>query len=554
MNGAETMKGAETIDQTLPILAELLRGKAERLPNQVFAIFPDASIGYGELYSQACSLAKGLIAMGLRPRGHVAILMPNCLHFLLAHFAVQLAGGISILLNARSKRQELNYSIPHCDAEFLLTTDVIDEHVNFSELLREAYPELQHAEGSRDLHLTAAPQLRRIVLFGAKEWAVATSAAKLVELGRTLPDGALDDARAGQEVEDTAVMIYTSGTTASPKACELTHGGLQRSWAVYARTVDLAEGQKVWDPMPFFHSGGIGLMTGIMARGATIVSSAHFDAEVIIDLVLRHRIEHLYPGFHLLAVPVLQSPRYSRDRCEFVRSMVVIGPLGTLRTIQSSLPAHAPVLNLFGMSEGSGLVTLTPPDAPEELRLTTSGRPTAGIEVRIVAADTGELLPAEFRGEIQFRGGGAFRAYYKDAAATRATILPDGWVRTGDLGKLDVDGWLYYLGRLKDVLRVGGENVASAEIESFLSSHPAVKFVQVIGKPDDRLGETPVAFVERNPGATLTRQELLDFCSGKIARYKTPTDVIFVTQWPMSSTKIQKFKLRELLPVDPPRS
>jgi fatty-acyl-CoA synthase len=546
------MNNLEAVGKKLPILAELLRGKAERIPDRPFAVFPDASIGYGDLYAQARSLAKGLIAMGLRPRGHVAILMPNCLHFLLAHFAVQLAGGISVLLNARSKQQELSYAIPHCDAEFLLTSDVIDEHVNFTGLLIRTYPELEHVARTPGLQLSAAPRLRHIVLFGSKEWAAATAAAAVVEAGRAVPDAVLDASRRDQDAEDTAVMIYTSGTTASPKACELTHAGLQRSWAVYAEAVDLSEGEKVWDPMPFFHSGGVGLMTGIMARGATIVSSAHFDPQVIIDLVLRHRIEHLYPGFHLLAVPVLQSPQYSRERCDFVRTMVVIGPLGTIRTIQSSLPAHARVMNLFGMSEGSGLVTLTPPDAPEEQRLTTSGRASDGIEVRIVAPDTGEVLPAESRGEIQFRGGGAFRAYYKDPAATRAAILPDGWIRTGDLGKLDAGGWLYYLGRLKDLLRVGGENVASAEIESFLSSHPGVKFVQVIGKPDERLGETAVAFVERNPGATLTRQELIDFCVGKIARYKIPSDVIFVTDWPMSSTKIQKFKLRELLPADLP--
>jgi fatty-acyl-CoA synthase len=413
--------------------------------------------------------------------------------------------------------------------------------------LSEVYPELAAATDAGAIRVNDAPRLRHLVLFGAKTWAPATSAAALAAAGSGVTDAVLEGARAGQDAEDTAVMIYTSGTTASPKACELSHAGLQRSWAVYARAVDLSEGEKVWDPMPFFHSGGIGLMTGIMARGAIIVSSAHFDAQVIMDLILRHRIEHLYPGFHLLAVPVLQSPRYDRDTCAFVRTMVVIGPLGTTRAIQNSLPAHARVMNLFGMSEGSGLVTLTPPSAPEEQRLTTSGRASAGIEVRIADADGGAVLPAESRGEIQFRGGGAFRAYYKDAAATRATILPDGWVRTGDLGKLDADGWLYYLGRLKDVLRVGGESVATAEIESFLSGHPAVKFVQVIGKPDDRLGEVPVAFVERQSGAALSREELIDFCSGKIARYKIPSNVIFVTQWPMSSTKIQKFKLRELL-------
>ena len=531
--------------------AWLLRNRAEILPEHTFAIFPEASIGYRDLFLQASSLAKGLIAMGLSPRGHVAILMPNGLDFLLAHFAVQLAGGISVLLNARSRQQELTYAIPHCDAEILLTTDAIDAHVNFSLLLEDAFPELRGADGDRDLRPTGAPRLRRAVLFGNKRWAAAMSVSTLLDRGLTVSDQTLTSRQAGHDAEETAVMIYTSGTTASPKACELSHAGLQRSWAIYARAVGLSEREKVWDPMPFFHSGGIGLMTGIMARGATIVSSAHFDAEVIVDLVLRHRIEHLYPGFHALALPVIQSPRYSRRDFDFVRTMVVVGPLGTLRWIQNVLPAHAAVMNLFGMSEGSGLVTLTPPQASEERRLTTSGQALANVEVRIVSPETGEALPSESPGEIQFRGGGAFRAYYKDPQATQATILPGGWIRTGDLGKLDSEGWLHYLGRLKDMLKVGGENVAAVEIESFLSTHPAVKFVQVIGKPDRRLGEVPVAFVECNPGFAPRGQELIDLCIGKIARYKIPRDVIFVTQWPMSATKIQKFKLRELLPPDP---
>jgi acyl-CoA synthetase (AMP-forming)/AMP-acid ligase II len=544
------MTGAEPIDKNPPTLAELLRYSAELLPEHTFAIFPEVSIGYRQLFLQARSLAKGLIAMGLSPRGHVAILMPNGVDFLLAHFAVQLAGGISVLLNARSRQQELTYAVPHCDAEFLLTTDAIDAHVDFARLLEDAFPELPDAGGDHDLRLTGVPRLRRAVLFGRKRWGAAMSVSSLIDRGLTVSDEALTARQTGHDAEESAVMIYTSGTTASPKACELSHAGLQRSWAIYARAVGLSQGEKVWDPMPFFHSGGIGLMTGIMACGATIVSSAHFDAEIIVDLVLRHRIEHLYPGFHALALPVMQSPRYNRRDFDFVRTMVVVGPLGTLRWIQSALPVHATVMNLFGMSEGSGLVTLTPPQASEERRLTTSGPAPAHVEVRIVNSETGETLPAESPGEIEFRGGGAFRAYYKDPEATRATILPGGWIRTGDLGKLDTDGWLHYLGRLKDMLKVGGENVAAVEIESFLSTHPAVKFVQVIGRPDRRMGEVPVAFVECNPGFSPPGQELIDLCIGKIARYKIPRDVIFVTQWPMSATKIQKFKLRELLPPD----
>jgi fatty-acyl-CoA synthase len=461
-----------------------------------------------------------------------------------------LAGGVGVLLNARYKQYELQQVIAHCDAQILMTTDVIDEHVNLTDVLCGTYPQLGDSSAARSLTLADAPLLKTLILFGNKRLAAALPADDLKASGRAVSNATLAQRRLDQDSENTAVIIYTSGTTAAPKGCELSHAGLQRSWSIFSRAVGLEAGEKVWDPMPFFHSGGVGLMTGIMARGATIVSSAYFDPEVIADLILKHQIEHLYPGFHLIALPVVTSSRYDPTAFAFVRSMVVIGPLGTLRKIQNLLPPKAAVMNLFGMSEASGLVTLTPPDATEDQRLMTNGKQPPGIEVRIVNPDSEQPTSPGVTGEIQFRGGGAFRGYYKDPAATRSTILPDGWVRTGDMGKLDHDGWLRYEGRYKEMLRVGGENFAAAEIESFLSAHPAVKYVQVVGKPDDRLGEVPVAFVECNDGSTATQSDIVDFCVGKIAKFKIPRQVVFVTQWPMSATKIQKFRLREMIPPE----
>jgi fatty-acyl-CoA synthase len=530
-----------------PTLGVLLEQQAAQRAGNVFAIFPGLSVTYGELYERARELAKGLIAEGVKPGTPVAILMPNCVDFLLAHYAVQLAYGVSVLLNARYKQFELQHVIAHCDAELLITTDIIDEHVNFTDVLASTYSELQDARTGVSLQLANAPLLKKIVLFGKKHLPTAVSADALINSGRAVSDDMLARRSDGREAAETAVIIYTSGTTSAPKGCELSHAGLQRSWSIFARAVGLKAGEKVWDPMPFFHSGGVGLMTGIMAQGATIVSSAHFDAEVIVDLILQHRVEHLYPGFHLMGLPVVTSARYNPRAFDFIRTMVVVGPLGTLRRIQSLLPPHAPVLNLFGMSEGSGLVTLTPPEASEDERLLTNGRQLPGIEVRVVDPETGQLSEPGVAGEIQFRGGGAFRGYYKDPAATRNTILHDGWVRTGDMGRLDGAGWLRYEGRYKEMLRVGGENFAAAEVESFLSAHPAVRYVQVVGRPDERLGEVPIAFVERNEGYLATPQDIIDFCRDRIAKFKIPRQVIFVTQWPMSATKIQKFKLLEMI-------
>ncbi|HWJ36807.1 MAG TPA: class I adenylate-forming enzyme family protein [Steroidobacteraceae bacterium] len=544
------MSGFLAEAEALPTLAQLVEHQARQSSECVFAIFPELSITYGELYGRAGELAKGLIALGVQPGTPVAIFMPNCLDFLLAHYAVQLAGGVGVLLNARYKQYELRHVIAHCDAQILMTTDVIDEHVNLTDVLCGTYPELRDSSAARSLILAGAPLLKTIILFGKKRLAAALSANELKASGCDVSHATLAQRKLGQDAENTAVIIYTSGTTSAPKGCELSHAGLQRSWSIFSRAVGLAAGEKVWDPMPFFHSGGVGLMTGIMARGATIVSSAYFDPEVIVDLILRHRIEHLYPGFHLIALPVLISSRYDATEFAFVRSMVVIGPLGTLRKVQHLLPPGAAVMNLFGMSEASGLVTLTPPDASEDQRLMTNGKQLPGIEVRIVDPDSERPTPPGVTGEIQFRGGGAFRSYYKDPVATASTILPDGWVRTGDMGNLDRDGWLRYEGRYKEMLRVGGENFAAAEIESFLSAHPVVKYVQVVGKPDERLGEVPVAFIECNDGSVATQADIIDFCVGKIAKFKIPRQVVFVTQWPMSATKIQKFKLREMIPAE----
>jgi acyl-CoA synthetase (AMP-forming)/AMP-acid ligase II len=531
-------------------LAALLKERADRSGDTVFAIFPKETIAYGALLERATGLAKGLIATGLQPGDHVAIMMPNCLHFILAHFAVQLAGGRSVLLNARFKEQELPYIAGHSDARTLITTDCIDEHVNFAQIIAATFPEINATVPGEDLTIPAAPLLRQLVIFGDTERKHALSERRLRELGEPVSGPILEKAHAGQGVEDTAVMIYTSGTTAAPKACELSHASLQRSWRIYTRAVDLSEGEKVWDPMPFFHSGGIGLMTGIMARAATILTTPHFDPDVVADLIERYQVQHLYPGFHTMAVPVLRSHHYDRDRwSRFVKTMVNTGPLGTQQWIRDKLPGFVSIMNLFGMSESSGLVTLTTPDAPEPIRLASSGKPLHGSEVRIVDPETLAELAATVPGEIHFRGAGSFRGYYKDPKATRATILPGGWIRSGDLGVFDEEGWLYYLGRIKDVLKVGGENVAAVEVESFLSGHPAVKFVQVIGKTDERMGEIPVAFIELNAEATVSEGDIIDFCKGKIANYKIPRHVIFVTQWPYSATKIQKFKLKEQLSV-----
>lgn len=534
--------------RNLPPHGELLRRQAEAHGQRLFAVVDDETITYRELYERASAIARGLIARGIGRGDRVGVLMPNCIEFFVTHFAIQLVGAITVTINARYKAYELAHAVKKADIRLLFTTDRIDQHVNFCDLLQEAFPDLGAATGPGRLRIEHAPRLEGLVLCGRTRRRPFMPLESLSVEGQAVASDAHLKCVAPTSVDDVAVMLFTSGTTAAPKACQLTHRGLYQTWAyTYPDAVGLQPGEKVWVPMPCFHVGGVGLSISTLCRAATFVTSIHHDGAAALRLIREYAVEHLYPGFYTLMLPVMRAEGYDRAALTAARSMVCVAPYETHKMMQEQLPDGVLILQLFGMSEASGYVTFTFPDRSEAHRLQTNGTPIEDVQVRIVDPETCAVLPAGEQGEIQFRGPNAFHSYYEDEMATRATVLEGGWIRTGDCGRLDAEGSAYFLGRIKDMLKVGGENVAAAEIEAFLDRHPAVKLTQVVGRPDERYGEVAVAFVELLPGATASAQELIAFCKGRLASFKVPREVRFVSEWPMSSTKIQKFRLREML-------
>lgn len=532
----------------VPPLGELLRQQAQRHGERLFAIIDDEQIRYGELYERSLGIARGMVALGLQRGDRIGILMPNCMDFMVSYFAAQLLGAIVVTINARYKSHELAHAVAYSDIKLLFTTDRIDEHVNFGDLLFETLPDLEACQSAQPLNLSLAPALKNIVLCGNSRREPFMPLTALVALGENPAGNKPGNLPINGSVDDIAVMLFTSGTSAAPKACQLTHRSIYQTWVrTYPEAVDLQAGEKMWVPMPCFHIGGIGLSAGAMAHGACFLSSIHHQSAAALRLIHAHKPEHLYPGFFTLLLPVLREPDYSKASFASVRSVVAVAPYETHLLMKELMPADIPVFQLFGMTEAAGYVSFTRSDMAEEQRLKTNGMPIEGCEVRIAREEDDLVLAVGEEGEIQFRGPNAFHSYYKDEAATRAAILPGGWVKTGDFGRLDRNGAVYYLGRIKDMLKVGGENVAAAEIEAYLGRHPAVKLAQVVGREDDYYGEVPVAFVELMDGQSAEKDALMDFCKGKLASFKIPREVIFVTEWPMSSTKIQKFRLRQLL-------
>jgi fatty-acyl-CoA synthase len=516
-------------------LSRLLAAQAAGNGERVAIAYPDTSLTFAELYAKARALARALLAGGLRPGDRVGIFMPNSLEYIQLIFAASLAGAQLVPINARFKRRELGYVLANSEIAILFTSPAIDDQVDFPGLVRDASDQ------------APLPALRRVVIAGASGDERMLALTEFVALGHATADEDLDAVERTCSADDVAVVLYTSGTAAAPKGCELTHQAVINAWEAYAEGVDLRADTPLWAPCPLFHVGGIGPLTAAVSRGATMVSAPHFVAADALEQVVESGAVHLFPAFPAFTLGILRTPAYRPERLANVRTVLNVAPPETEELIQAMLPKAAVLLNDFGMTEAAGIVTFTPVSDSVEDRCRTNGLPFEGVELRIAAEDGVTEVDAGVAGEIQFRGANALRGYLNEPEATAATIIDGGWVRTGDQGRLTDTGRLIYVGRIKEILKVGGENVAPAEVEAWLSTHPAVAVAQIVGKADDKYGEVPVAFVELLPGATCDSQELIDHCRGQLANFKIPRDIRFVTEWPMSATKIQKFRLRELV-------
>ena len=529
-----------------PTLGDLLLRAAGQHPDRDAIVFPDQRLTYSELAARAEIRARSLIGLGVEPGEHVGILMPNCIDFLEVLFGAALAGAVPVPINARYKAAELGYVIDNADLRVLVTTDVIAEYVDYVALLTEAFPSLRLASDPMDLHLGGASCLRQIVLVGSACGPGMMTGEEFAAAARGVGSEVVDSRRTAVRLRDPAVMIYTSGTTAHPKGCPLSHESLVRNGMAMGRTRYLLEpGDSFWDPLPMFHMSALLPLTAVVDAGAQFVSMTHFEVDGALEQIIAERPTVLYPSFPTITSALIEHTDWPKVDLSRIRVVNNVAPPDMLRRFQGAYP-DAIQVSAYGLSEAGGVVSFNELTDDIDARTTSCGRPFQGIDVRIVDPETLEDVAPGERGEILISGYSLFEGYYKDPEKTEESMVDGTWLRTGDLCSLDSEGRISYHGRLKDMLKVGGENVAAVEIESFLATHPAVQVVQVVGVPDDRLQEVPLAFVELKSNSSASPEELIDFCRGKIASFKVPREIRFVSEWPMSATKIQKYILREM--------
>ena len=529
-------------------LGDMVVNVARERPDQVVVAFPEERATAQQLLEGSVRIARGLHGLGVRPRDRVAIVMPNCMDYVRAIFGASLLGAVVVTVNARYRGAELAYVVKDSEVKILLTSDVFPE-VDFVGLLHGAIPELATAAEPAALALETAPNLRACVMFGSSSPDGFVDQARFDGLTATVSDDVVETAAEAVRVRDPAIMMYTSGTTAMPKGCPLSHEAIVRVGDAINARYGLTAEDAWWDPLPLFHLSLILPLAAALRAGGSFNTMIDFEANAAVEQILAERPTFLFGTFPTLNQELLGHQGFRSADLSFVKYVNQVAPPDMQRALQAAIGSATQVA-AYGCTEVGGIVSMNDPTETPEQRATTCGIPWVGIGVRIVDPETWEDLPTGERGEIVVRGFGQFDGSHNAPQRNADAIEPDGWFHTGDIGSVDAEGRITYHGRTKDMLKVGGENVAALEVESYLSTHPAVRLAQVVGIPDARLTEVPAAFVEVEPGHEVTEDELITFCRGEMASFKIPRHVRFVDEWPIGATKIQKFKLRDSLLVE----
>jgi len=520
--------------------AEMFWAAAVARPDHPALAFPGTVLTYAELWDRAGWRSRQLRALGVGPGDTFGLMLPNSTVFVEFFLGAARLGAVPVPINTRYKTFEVAHLCRNGDLRALITTSQAGAQLPLGRVLSEAIAGLQYADPYGPLSMEGFPQLRHVVMLGPTadagmlgEDELNRRAAEIPDSGPPLPS------------PDAPVMImYTSGTTSMAKGCVFTNDALTANAAGTAERFEMNLYDRCWSPLPMFHVGSLLIMSAIFSTGATFISQEHFEAGEAVKLCAEQRPTLLYPLFPTITLTLMHHTDFPTYDRRDIRAICNVSPPSTQAQVQETFDP-AVLVNAYGMTEVCGTLSYSRLDESYESRMRSSGPKLPGWEAAIIDPESGERVPPGTRGELVARGRSLFSGYYKNPEQTAASHDADGFFRTGDQCSMDEDGIIYFHGRLRDVLKVGGESVSAPEVEAYLEAHPAVKLCQIVGIPDDRLIEVPVAFIELAPGAMLTEEEAVAYCQGAIASFKIPRHVRFVTEWPMSSTKIQKFRLRE---------
>ena len=490
--------------------------------------------------------ARGLIGLGVQSGEKVALWMPNRPEWIHVLFAVAKTGASLVPVNTRFRTADLEYVVRQSDAATLITVD-LSGPVDYQGMVRELCPEAESGDPN-NLRPEKFPELKRVVVLGDQRYPGVLGWTDLASAAEAVSPGQLELRQRAVDSDEPVLVMYTSGTTGFPKGVVHNHN-IQRNVSDQANRMGMTAKDVILMYLPLFHAFGLyegPLMSTI--TGARTVLTTLFDPEEALKLVEQEQVSVLH-GFDTHFHGLTSHPDCDRtDRSSLRTGILAVGMASSEPAARRAQRMLCPTITGWGMTEVGVCASMSFLDSTEDDRCMGSGYPLPGHEFKVIDPESGTSLPPGNMGELCVRSYAMMMGYYKKPEETAKAIDAEGWLHTGDVATVRADGYVRFVGRCKELLKVGGENVDPVEVEAFLLSHPAVSAVQVIGVPDERLSEVACACVVRKDGHEVSSGDLIDYCRGKLASFKLPHYVLFMQEYPMTpSGKVQKFKLRELV-------
>ena len=525
--------------------------------DQIVARYPDHEAlvsrhqglrhSYAQLQAEVDRCARGLMALGVEKGQRIGIWAPNCAEWTITQFATSKLGAILVNINPSYRVSEVQYALRQSGCTWLVIAPSFKTS-DYTAMIHELAPELA-ASRPGSLQAAQLPDLRGVVRLGHEPSPGMIAWGELLAGATRVTADDLARRQRQQEFDDPINIQYTSGTTGHPKGATLSHHNILNNGYFVTELLRFTERDRLLIPVPLYHCFGMVMGNlGCVTHGATMIyPSDGFDPTAVLEAAQAERATAMY-GVPTMFIAQLNLPDFARFDLSSLRTGIMAGspcPVEVMKQVKTLMHMDEVVV-AYGMTETSPVSTQTRIGAPLDKQVGTVGQVHPHVQIKIVDPATGQVVPVGAQGELCTRGYSVMLGYWNNEEATRGAIDVARWMHTGDLATMDAEGYLNIVGRIKDMIIRGGENVYPREIEEFLYGHPAVQDVQVIGVPDEKFGEEVMAWIRLRDGHPATAEEIRDYCRGKIAHYKVPRYVKFVDGFPMTVTgKVQKFLMRE---------
>lgn len=515
-------------------LGKFFEDQVEKYPNQEFIVFPESNkrYTYRQFNREVDNFAKGLLSIGITKGDKIGIWAKNIPEWIITMFATAKIGATIVTMNTAYQSHEVEYIIKQSDMSAIIMSDGFRD-INYNKIIREINP-----------------NMKAIIHIGPEQYRGMYNTDEIIKMGFEYDDEEYQKVKDCVTQNDVINMQYTSGTTGFPKGVMLTSRNIVNNGYYIGENMKYTRDDIIIIPVPLFHC--FGTVLGVMAaitHGSTIVMVEEYDPLVALSSIQKEKCTSVY-GVPTMFIGMMNHPMFDMFDMGTVRTGIMAGSTCPVEVMKAAVDKMnmTEITSVYGLTEASPGITQTHADDTFYKKVNTVGKALPGIEVKIVDPATGEEVGVGEPGEIMCRGFNVMAGYYNMPEKTAETITPDGWLHTGDIATVDEDGYYSIVGRCKDMIIRGGENIYPREIEEYIFTHECVRDVQVAGIPDEKYGEIVGAFIIKKDGyEDITESDIREYCIGNIARYKVPKKVFFVDEYPLTASgKILKYKLGEM--------